>query len=41
VHEEPVAGPAKHLYSRVADMVLHLRNTESLRRLSRLVDHDA
>jgi uncharacterized protein YndB with AHSA1/START domain len=41
MQEEPVSGPAKHLYSRVADMLLHLRNTESLRRLSRLVDHDA
>jgi uncharacterized protein YndB with AHSA1/START domain len=41
MREAPVAGAAKRLYSRVADVLLHVRNAESLRRLSRLVDHDA
>jgi hypothetical protein len=38
MHESPVAGPGKWLHNPLAEMVLTRRNTESLARLTALVE---
>ena len=39
--EEPLGGPAARFYSKVADVLMHGRNAESLRRLKRLSEQRA
>ncbi len=39
--EKPLGGPAARLYGKIADVAMHGRNRESLRRLKRLAEQPA